>query len=318
MKRLAAVVVAVGLVAGAIALRDALDDEGTADGRNGSPVPGQLQLICATELATACDQLASDEVAVTVEDPGVTSDRLVELGAGEMPGFDAWLVDGPWEAITDDNRRFAGEGTPVLGAASEVLAHSPAVVVAPDGVAARIESECGAASDWACIGGLAPELRIGLPVPERGDGLVVLAAATNGFFDSTGYAANDFDDPSFGPWFSGLTSLSTRTDLGRRTPVEALLTQRGLFDLVGALEAQAAPLLEGRDDLAAVVTEPPALAEVRLVPIPSLDADAALEALGGSSRATDALTGAGWRAGAGSDGAGLPAAGVLQRLREMW
>lgn len=317
MKRLAAVVVAVGLVAGAVALRDALDDDAPS-ATGGDPPTGQLRLVCATELATACEELADGDVEVTVEEPGQTSDRLVELGAGEDPGFDAWLVDGPWDRITTDNRRFAGDDSAVLGEPSEVLAHSPAVIVATAGAAAEIEADCGGTLDWACIGGLAPGLRIGLPEPERGDGLVVLAAATNGFLGGSDYAANDFDDPEFGPWFSGLTSLSTRTDLGQRSPVEALLTQRGLFDVVGALEAQAAPLLAGRDGVRSEVPDPSARAEVRLVPVGDVGIDVALDALGGDSRATEVLDGAGWRAGAASDGAGLPAAGVLQRLREMW
>lgn len=312
MKRFAALVAAVALVAGAMALRDALTGDDVPSGE-------QLRLTCATELADVCRELADGwDVEVTIDDPGRTSDRLVRLGAGEPPGFDAWLVDGPWDGVTADNRRFVGDDTPVLGEASEVLAHSPAVVVMFDEVATRLGADCGGTVGWRCIGDAAPGLRVGLPAPERGDGMVVLAAATNGFFDGTDYAANDFDDPEFGAWFGDLTSLSSRTDLGRRTPVQALLAQRGLFDVVGALEAQSAPLLEGRSDLQSLTTTPAAWAEARLVPAADVDVEQVLERLGGASRASEALAGAGWRAGAPSDGAGLPAAGVLQRLREQW
>lgn len=333
MKRLLAAVAAIAMVAGAIAVRDAIDgDDGdTAGGAGGAET---FRLTCATELAEVCATIeeARDDVVVTDEDPGTTSDRLVELAAGDDPGFDAWLVDGPWQAITADNRSFAGTSGQVLGEASEVLARSPALIVAREETAASLESDCGGAITWRCVGDQAGSLRVGLATPERGDGIVTVAEAVGSYFGTTDYAANDFADPGFSAWFEDLTGLSTQDSIGRRSPLAAALAQAGLFDVVGALEAQAAQLLRGREGFVAIYPEPMSTAEVTLVPRDGVDASAALDRLGAEA-IDDSLTAEGWRTGDGApadlpdgvdapgslpDGANLPAPGVLQQLRELW
>ena len=334
MKRLLAAVAAIAMVAGAIAVRDVIDGDDTSSGGNGGGSDETFRLTCATELADACEAIeeARDDVVVTDEDPGATSDRLVELAAGEDPGFDAWLVDGPWEAITADNRSFAGTSGGVLGEASDVLARSPALIVAREETAADLAAECGGTITWRCVGEQAGSLRVGLATPERGDGIVTLAEAVGSFFGTTDYAANDFAQPGFSAWFDDLTELSTQDSIGRRSPLAAALAQAGLFDVVGALESQAARLLRGRDGFAAIYPEPMSIAEVTLVPRDGIDATAALDRLG-SDTIDESLAAEGWRTGGSApgdlpegvdapaslpDGANLPAPGVLQQLRELW
>lgn len=326
MKRLGALVAAIAMVALAWAVRDlVIDDDGSGGDPGGDDVPEQLRLTCATELKAVCDQLASGAVRVELEDPGATADRLAQLPEGDDPGFDAWLADGPWAAMVTDDRQFGGQDGTVLGEPSAVLARSPAVLVVQDGRRAELEQACGGTITWRCVGEQAATLQVGLTAPDRGDGLVPLAEATAGFFERTDYSAVDFDEPGFRPWFDALTQLSrsNRVRLGDRSALDAAAGQAGTFNVVGSLEAQTATLLRGRDDWSTIYPEPMSIAEVQLVPRAGLDAGELLDSLDADQLAA-ALTAAGWRDsdGAGDPrlpaGAGLPRAGTLNALRDLW
>lgn len=329
MKRLAALVAAIAMVALAWAVRDLVIDGDGSGGDDGSgEVPEQLRLQCATELKVVCDQLASDAVRVELEDPGVTADRLAALPEGDDPGFDAWLADGPWADMVADDREFGGQDGRVLAEPSPVLARSPAVIVVQDGRRAELEQACGGTITWRCVGEQASTLQVGLAAPDRGDGLVPLAEATAGFFDTTDYSAVDFDEPGFRPWFDSLTRLSrsNRVRLGDRSALDAAAGQAGTFNVVGSLEAQTLALLRGRDDWSTIYPEPMSIAEVHLVPRVGLDAGELLGRLG-ADRVRDELLAAGYRPvieprSAGEPilppEAGLPSAGTLNALRDLW
>ncbi len=325
MKRVAALLAAVAMVAGAWAVRDLLvEDDG---GGGAGDVPEQLRLTCATELALTCEQVAAsvDGVVLSVQDPGLTADSIAQLADGEDPGFDAWLADGPWAAMAADDRSFAGVEGAVMGEPSEVLVRSPALVVVQSSRQGALTEACGATITWRCIGEQAASFRVGLASPDRGDGLVPLAEATASFFDTTDYSAVDFEEPGFSTWFDSLTGLSTRTALGRQSALATALTRAGTFNVVGALEAQSTTLLRGRDGWSAIYPEPMSIAEVQLVPRAGLDAEDLLDRLGGDGLTTT-LTDAGWRSATGGadapvaipDGSGLPSAGVLNALRDRW
>lgn len=332
MKRLGAVVLAIAMIGGAWVLRDRLDgDDGSGGtGGGGGDDVEQVRLRCATELERVCRQLAEgrDDVQVSVEDPGTTSDALVALPEGDDPGFDAWLVDAPWAEITADNRGFANATGTVLGEPSPVLARSPAVLVIADAAQALLPQDCEPRASWTCIGTAGANVRVGVPSPERGDGLVVLAGATAEFLGTSDYSANDFDTPGFTGWFDRITNLSASTRLGRQSPLEAALTRQGLFNVVGALEAQSTDLLRTRSGWATTYPSPVVTADVTLVPAAGLAADELVDQLGADELA-DALRSQGWRVDGsvpdGGDaevelpeGSGLPAPGVLQQLRERW
>lgn len=328
MKRLAAVVLAVGMIVGAVFLRQRIDggDGGGSDGG------GTFALRCATELAQVCDALAADrdDLAVTIEDPGTTADTLSALEAGTAPDFDAWLVDGPWPEIVADNRSFAGLDDPVLGTSSAVLARSPAVIVSQRARVAALETACGGTISWTCVGQQAATTeRVGLPTPERGDGLAVLAEATASFFGTPDYSSGDFEDPAFTAWFDRLTELSTQTSLGRQTPLARALAAAGTFSVVGSLESQSAQLLRGRDNYATTYPEPMVTADVVLAPAAGVETNDALSRVDGD-RLAEQLAAAGWRV-QGQDTiegvdtsrplpetSNMPAPGVLQTLRDMW
>lgn len=329
MKRLVAVLVAVGMIVGAWVLRDRLDGDGGGGSGGGDDVE-QLRLRCATELERACRALADqlDDVVVSVEDPGTTSDTLVELPQGDDPGFDVWLADGPWAEITADNRGFANVDGQVLGEPSGVLARSPAVIVTQAARAEQLAEACEGTPTWACIGRQPTSLRVGLPSPERGDGLVVLAGAVASELKTTSYSATDFDTPGFSGWFDRLTDLSAETPLGRQSPLARALAAAGTFGVVGALEAQSVDLLRSREGYVTIYPEPMTTADITLTPRVGLDAADLVDRLG-ADRLAEVLGASGWRRdGAAPDGAvdapalpegdQLPGPGVLQRLREMW
>ena len=341
MKRVAAIAAAVAMVAGAWVVRDSLDERG-GDGPGGGSAPEELRMTCATELDAVCRRLADSTPGLTVriEDPGITADRLAALGAGTDPGFDVWLADGPWAQMVADDRSFGDMPGAVLGDPSPVIARSPAVIALRADLQRALETSCGGSVSWRCIGEQAgsPDQpgspRVGLSTPDRGDGLVPLANATAGFFGDTSYSVLDFEEPGFAQWFDQLTGLSRRTDPGRRSALATAVGQAGSFNVVGALEAETVSLLRDRDDWIAIYPEPMSTAEVRLVPRAGIDRDAALERL--LSPTAQALTASGWRSGS-TEGAGrvpadapagapanlptdpgLPSAGVLNALRDLW
>ncbi len=329
MRRLAALAAAVAMVAGAWALRDAVaGDDGS--GGDGGDAPEQLRLRCATELSDVCDRIVAErrDVTLSVEDPGATADALAELPAGDDPGFDLWLADGPWAAMSADDRSFAGTSGEVLGEPSEVLGRSPSVIVVQEQRSAGLADACGGTITWSCVGEQTDTLRVGLAAPDRGDGLVTSSAAVADRLGSTGYSSVDFEEAGFTTWFAGLTDLSTRTNLGGQSPLAAALTRAGTFNLVGALEAQSSTLLRDRQGWVTIYPDPMTTADVQLVARSGIDLDEALDRLDPDA-VRDALAAEGWRIdgaapeGAGDapplpEGANLPGPGVLNALADLW
>jgi len=332
VKRLGALIAAVALIAGAWALRDAIDgDDGGNGGDTGnrSEVPDQLRLRCATSLGPVCDQIAEgrDDLDVEVEDPGITADALAELPSGEDPGFDAWLTDGPWAAMVADDREFAGAEADVLGTPSDVLGRSPAVLVIQSGRETALTDACGGTITWRCVGEQSDSVRIGLSPPDRGDGLVPLAEAVGGYFDAADYSASDFNEPGFAGWFDSLTNLARSTPLGDRSALATAVVQAGTFNVVGALEAQSATQLRDGEAWSTIYPEPMTTADVQLVPRGGLPADDLLDRLDrGDTDVRSSLVDQGWRPATGQgdpdvaipENSNLPSAGVLNALRDLW
>ena len=327
MKRLAALLVAAGMVLGAIYLRDRIDDDGASTGGS------ELRMRCSTDLVRVCDQLAEgrDDLEVTVEEPGATADRLAQLAAGEDPGFDLWLGDVSWTGIVDDNRSRERRQGDVLGEPSEVLARSPVVLAVRTNPPPEVREACAEGVTWPCVGdAVGRGASLGLPAPLRGDGLVVLAAAVASWLGTTDYATNDFEEPGFGSWFDAVSAPVGGPAVGDRTPLEAGVTAQGQFPLVGALEADMVRVARSRQVYEAIYPEPVVTSDLVLAPAQEFSVDEGIDRLGGAERIGDVLSGAGWRVPGrglpeGTDGApalpeeqGTPAPGVLQALRDRW
>jgi hypothetical protein len=283
--RVLALVVAVGLIVGAVFLRSAFDDDeaATATGED-----GPVRVVCATELAAACAEVDGD-----VEDAARTASRLI----GEaQPDLDVWVAPAPWPAMVDDARTRAGRDA--LFDDATVVARSPITIVAGGD-----PGDCG----WRCIGDGTDTL--GMPSPDAGFGLLVLGAAATDWFGTADFAANDFD-PAFRSWITGLADRIVVTD----DPVRRILQSRAFFDLAVSYEASARSTLD-----AASADRKDGLS--LQYPHPMTFLDATVAAVGGvgtsiTDAAGDALLANGWTAPA-STPTGLPRPGVLLALQEL-
>jgi hypothetical protein len=354
LKRLLALLVAVGLVVGALALRERIEgrdvaagDPGTSDSGDGTgPV-----LVCDTELGQVCDRLGealrADGVRATVvmRTAPAMVDELVTPAADTRAG--AWLTLGPW---TEMGAQRGGGGRPVLVGDPQVLARSPLVVVMPEDRAGVLEDHCGgfawrclgeaAAGTWARIGGQDAwgPVKPGHRDPQTStSGALVLGQLAHAWFGQPAVSARDIDDDlGFFSWFTGLERAVPTFTPSTGTPLAELVTVgHSRFDLVAVPEAEAMAAFARAPDRAATLT-------VRLAE-PVVTADVVVAALGQDAglaaavavRAPGLLAEAGWRVDgeAPSDvlqsrgvalpaelpeGTGLPSAGALEALRRTW
>ena len=325
MKRLAAIVLAIGMVFGSVALRNSLDNSTQA--QTGTGGDSSFRLTCAVELADVCNALAATQpnLIVKTEEAGATADRLTLLPEGKGPGFDAWLTVGPWAEIVQDNRRFAGNAELILGKASPVLGSSPAQIVTSKSGQTELEEACGGTITWKCLGvnpSLPQPQSIGMASPNTGAGLAVLADATNSFFGSSSYSAADFEDAAFIGWFEQLTKKSRTVQLGSQTPLSDAVAKQGSFTTVGALSSEVASLPTSSkkfNPLPAPKGAPaqPVIAQVRLVPASGVNAKDALDQVN-SEVLTKLLAESNWNTSDQDSPSNMPDAGVLQVLRDMW
>ncbi|MGH2686952.1 MAG: hypothetical protein ACRDJP_15925, partial [Actinomycetota bacterium] len=330
--------VAVAMIAGALLIRQQLNDDDNGDGGSSSGTGngdgGPALLVCATELAAACEAVELEGFETRVEPAGVTADALI-AGEGEL---DAWLTVSPWPAMVDGARERAGEA-PVFDTTDlPPLARSPLVVV---GVAERMEALVSRCDDgevyWSCLGAVAglqwgdiggePGWGDVRPGHDRLDtsatGLAVLGSAVADFFGTTEISSAEFEQDAFRSWFTRLERAVPRFEGDTGSLLQDLLVIPGSFDAVGATEAEASAMLDlaGARGERLVILYPSAMA--------TADAVLALRAGRDGERLVDAVENAGvaalddarWHVGNNGDlpeGSGLPSAGVLVRLRQLW
>ena len=327
-----ALVGAVAMVVGALALTDQLPGGGDRGDRAGgaSRSAEELRLHCATELAAACALLATDDDRIVLVDerPGATADALL---AGTDVAADVWLAPAPWVELVRQLGRDGG----ALDEPTGVLARSPLVIAAfADGL-----GPCeGEPVVWRCIGDRAAGLRPGIEPLDRTEGLFAVAAAGSAFLGRSDYATNDFDvppevgGPPFADWAASLLREVPRATSA--TPLRNMLqTRTATYDLAASVEAVAGPAIAAsreRDALRLLYPEPMATVDVVAVAVTDGDDGAAaelVELLEGADAAA-ALAATGWRVEGASPAAGidpgvvlppddgLPGAGVLAALRD--
>jgi hypothetical protein len=331
MRRALAFVVAAGLIAGSVVLRDRIDER---DARKRTVV----RLICVTELAAVCEALEESEassVEAAVEPAATTADRLSRPGAIDLDG---WLVTPPWPDVVDGARQRAGL-TDLFDDPGPAVARSPLVIVVRRQREATLRASCGGTINWKCVGDAAPKrwdeiegepiwgpVRPWHPAAQtEAIGLLVVGQATSGYYAPTPVTAFELDDDGYLAWLTGLERAVRRTN----GSVLTMLTAPAQVDIVGTTEADAGPQIAS-----AAVTEKP----VVFYPAPVATADVVLAPVAGS-RVTrllrDLVAGAGGRALARNgwrvDGEapvagidlsvvlpaadGLPKPGVLEALR---
>lgn len=245
--RVLAILVAVAMVAGALVARSRLDE---SDERTRTT----LRLVCATELEAVCDALAEDKdsnVETTVEPAATTADRLTKLAPGTRPPLDGWLVTAPWPAIVEVARE--REATGLLLTTSPVLGRSPVVLAVQAGRIAPLKAQCKGDPGWRCVGEVAGKpwtdlptgqanwgrVRPGHPPVSTVAGLTVMGAAAGEFFGRTDLSSSDLDDDDFRDW---LARIEDAVPDPTSSPIQSMAL-RPTFDVAGALEAEAGPLL---------------------------------------------------------------------------
>jgi hypothetical protein len=297
VQRLLALLGAVALVAGAIAIRQLLVDDdngGGGGGGGGNGDGGEFVVACVSELEDACRAMAAEEgVEVVVEDAGDTMDKLV---AGDA-GYDGWITLAPWAEIVEFARPEDALGTP-----SQPTASTELVLAVPD-----TSDVCDPDPTWLCLGDTAAD--VGLPPRTTAIGLLLVGNAATGYFGTSDIATNDFT-PEFDDWLGNLTANDGSSD-----PLRELLRAFPptlVFDAVGTTGAQyeqEVPGSRAADRLPAVDPDPLATANVVVVPVDGGD----VADLASSAALIDALTESGWSQG-GPDATGLPSSGVLYDL----
>jgi hypothetical protein len=332
VRRLLAVLVAVGLVLAAAAARSRLA------GEDAPPVADDdLRVTCVRELAPVCD-------AVTTATPPVVEDAetTVERFAERDPGVDVWLTLAPWPELAAA-RRAQGGLPEVAATSSPVLARSPALVVVRRDRLRALEPICGGGLTWRCLGDAAGRpwadldgdaawgnVKVGLDRPERSaEGLLSLSQATSDFFDGQEWTSRSLSSTDYFSWLSGLGAAVEQT--AGQTPLERMLLTGGAdYEFAGTLEATAVPLLRSAPQRAAQLAvravEPVVTADVVVVGYGEAGTPA-VDAVG--AQVEGALADAGWRVGGAPppsesripalpDDNGLPSAAALEALRQLW
>ncbi len=158
VKRLLAIVAAVAMVAGALVFRQFLDDGGdlSLGGSNAA-------IVCDRAIEDRC-RSAFDNHDLTVEDPGVTYDRLT---ADDDPEPFVWIAGDLWFEMLADARDRGVLRWDV--AEPDRIAQSP-LVFAGDGT-----EDCSP-TEWECLAVTDANLTIGISDPRRtSSGLAALA-----------------------------------------------------------------------------------------------------------------------------------------------
>ena len=299
MKRLLALVVAVGLVVGAWMLRDRVIDK---DETRGTRTPDDAPtLICATVVRAACQQLAERGLVeiIRTEDPGLTLDGLKVDKPFEADG---WLVSQPWPGMADATDRS-------IGSISAAIARSPAVLVVPDRRPTGLD--CPQGVEWSCVVPFAessPNFAYG--TKNTTGGLLARHGIATGLIGRTDYASNDFEfTDGFTGRFGAVERTARAVTSGRiGNLVNTIQTAAGSYSAVAVLGADAREL---NDRFEALTPTPEITADVVLAGHPDrFD----LDDIG------DALFATGWlRSGDNAPGGsnGLPNPGVMVALRDL-
>jgi Bacterial extracellular solute-binding protein len=320
------------LVVAAIVIRNVWIE---GDGDDGGSSSGSARLVCATEVRSACEQLAGDGVRVTVEPAGVTAARLSALTDEEAqdPGLDGWLVPAPWPELVRSSRQQVGL-SPVIDEPDGTIARSPIALAIWEARIPVLDTQCDTI-DWTCIGEVAPsgDVRSAFPDPQTSaTGRDVLGQVATDYFGTADISSFDVqNDQDF------RISLDTLADSTAPVPPGAdplglmLSTGGAQVDVAGAFQAQACPTLRGAargDEVVLIYPAPVATAELEFSPVTRAPgADRLDDRLTGGD-GEDALVSTGWHVGDDSPdcegtpdlpgNSNLPSAGVLQVLSELW
>lgn len=317
--RIAALLVAVALIAGAFAYRDRDNDS-----RAGTGEGGRVRLVCATELAAACEEATTGmDVELVVEPAGATYDRIVGAPSSTAAAVDLWVAPAPYPAMVAEARERQAKPS-LTGRPARVGGAKLAVVVWKDR-AAVMDKSCGGTTTWKCIGEIAgrtswtasggrPEwglVKAGLPDPAtEAAGIAALGAATAGFFDRPDLSSVDLaENDTYRGWLAGLARAVPPS-----TPAvdQMLSTGPALIDFLAAFEPTVTPVVRAASRGGAVAVIYPAPVATTDVQLVTVGRDRTPEDV--RDRLAGQLRTQGWTGNA----RGLPGPGLLDALRSIW
>lgn len=322
MRRLLALIGALLMVGGALAIRSTIDD----DNGGGSNGDGTLRLLCASELANVCDELDRiDGVEVDQVDAGSVTDDSDQLG-----DYDGWLT---FERSAQRVRqaRERAQLDPVIERASAPIARSPVIIAIAQQRAEVLAEHCGGDITWQCIGdvGGTPWQSIGGSItwgdvkpahadPEdTAEGLVIIGQQAAHFFGRENLSTFDFEDDGFLDWLGNVKPPELVSN-----GFDGLLTTRSAtYDVVATLEARTDTALAQRERVELIYPAPVATADVVYASV--VDGDSELFDIVTGDDGQDALLSAGFRLDdEGEPGlprdSNLPPAGALEALLQTW
>lgn len=317
--RIAAVLAAIAMVAGALFVRSRMDAQEVV---NATP----LSLVCSPEVAAICETLAKAEsprLEVTIEAAGTTLERLT-AGDVERGAIDGWLTPGPWPRIVDDPQ--VRESQRQHFAAKVTLGFTTTVALVRTDRIGPLTARCPQVT-WTCISDLAGRRwsevtpaasGIVTPAHEPADtdagGLAVLSAVVTGFAGGPGFGAAEINDdlaPRITTFERSVPASAASADL-----VSAFIVRPSQFDVVGALAVDV-----GRDALTAGAGRVELVAVQPVVGVPLVFGAAPgregsrLADRMRSAGATRVIRAAGWGGKAPDGAVSMPPPGVLEALR---
>ena len=334
-KRALALLAAAAMVGVSLAARAlVLDENGTGDGGGGDSGPSQL--VCVTELADACRDLAArsgGDVSVTIEEAGTTAARLEDAAPGSDVGMDGWLTLAPWPDIVAGARARAN-GRALLGDVTDPIARSPLVLVVRTDRAAALTPRCpDRALGWRCLGDVAgtPWTNVGgketwgsvklahEDAAGSASGTLIVGQAVGQYLSTpdipvSSISRNDWESSDeFSAWFQRLEGAvpSNGFDPPAGSPFAQFLQGRFVeYDAVAALEAEVAPALASASGIAdavrVVYPDPVGTADIVFVPLLDSRSAGRLADHATGAAAREVLAAAGWRVEGEKSAAGVP------------
>lgn len=319
VQRIVAVAVAVGLVVGALVVRDRLDDDDATAPSSPDAATPEL-VVCDDSLAAACRAAfpATADVELVIEPLAATIARLTADDGGGSGADDlAWVTLAPMPELVDEERRRALLGD--VFTTVERVATSPLAAVTSNERAAALEAACAPELTLRCIGdragqpwadlGAAGNLGTVRPSHEEPDDRA-RGALTYAWL-ATAYAGGpqlDARSAELSAWASTVERAAPAVS-GGTSPTQELIVRQGAYDIALTTEADATTAGAADPRYRVLYPAPMAEAEVVVAGGAAIPADLVVAL-------RSALVDQGWQPADGAPtGGGLPGAGVVQALR---
>ena len=288
MKQVLAVAVAALLIAVAIVVRGALDDD-SDDGPAGDGNDDELVIACVPELRAACERLDGE---VRIEAPAAT--------IGSRGEVDAWITFDPWPDIAE-----LRAGQPLFDEAPVAVAGTNLVLLTRTDA---LPDACSPAPDWVCV--TESDNEPALPGDDTALGALLLGHAALGWNlvvrNGQSFARQDAESAEFDAWLRSIDfggdPVTDMVQIGRAGPAATGTT-------AATFEADVQTSREA-DNLAATPTPVAATAAVIAV-------GPAADRVADDADFRDGLVALGWRLDPDAATTGLPNAGVLFALQEI-